>query len=499
MGRDGPADGSTPSLSSAPGPLARVWKWAKRKAGGRARLAVLALLAAVVGLDGADKATISVNARAIEHAFSINDAGIGLLVSVSSLTGALFTLPVGVLTDRVTRVRLLGTSIALWALASLASGLAPSFGWLMAARVALGAVTATAGPTVASLFGDFFPAGERARLYGYVLAGELVGTGAGYVITSGITALTSWRFSLAWLTLPALALSAVVWRTPEPSRGRQETLTSGRERSKDRGKPSSQGPAGEALPEAQDAAGHLAEESGVPVVRGQVLVEDPRRMSLWRVARYVLRIRTALLMITASALGYFFFAGVRTFALLFATRHYAISTGAASGLTLVVGTGALAGVFGGGRLADLLLRRGYLNGRVLVPSLALLLAPLALAPAFITTSLWAAVPLLTLGAALLAAPNPPLDAARLDIVPPGLWGRAEAIRTAVRTLGEFLAPLLFGYLSASVFTGADHLRDAFLLGLAPLAAAASLGFLALWTYPRDVATANASGPRRASA
>ena len=48
------------------------------------------------------------------------------------------------------------------------------------------------------------------------------------------------------------------------------------------------------------------------------------------------------------------------------------------------------------------------------------------------------------GAALLSAANPPLDAARLDIMPAGLWGRAESTRTVVRSLAQALAPVLFG-------------------------------------------------------
>ena len=51
------------------------------------------------------------------------------------------------------------------------------------------------------------------------------------------------------------------------------------------------------------------------------------------------------------------------------------------------------------------------------------------------------------GAALLAAANPPLDAARLDIMPAGLWGRAESTRTVLRSLAQAVAPLVFGGLA----------------------------------------------------
>jgi hypothetical protein len=82
------------------------------------------------------------------------------------LVGAAFTIPAGLLTDRTRRTWLLGGSIAIWALATVVSGAATSYLWLVLARVALGVVTATTGPAVASLTGDYFPAADRAPLVG---------------------------------------------------------------------------------------------------------------------------------------------------------------------------------------------------------------------------------------------------------------------------------------------------------------------------------------------
>jgi sugar phosphate permease len=65
-----------------------------------------------------------------------------------------------------------------------------------------------------------------------------------------------------------------------------------------------------------------------------------------------------------------------------------------------------------------------------------------------------------------------LEAARLDIVPAGLWGRAEGVRTVLRLVGEAAAPLLFGIV-ADDFGGRAGtgigLRNAFLIMLIPLA------------------------------
>jgi hypothetical protein len=71
-----------------------------------------------------------------------------------------------------------------------------------------------------------------------------------------------------------------------------------------------------------------------------------------------------------------------------------------------------------------------------------------LAPAIATRAVAVALPLLIVGAILLGAPNPPLDAARLDIMPPGLRGRAggapqERLPRCPGTRCKILLQLLF--------------------------------------------------------
>ncbi len=131
----------------------------------------------------------------------------------------------------------------------------------------------------------------------------------------------------------------------------------------------------------------------------------------------------------------------------------------------------------------------------------MLTVPVFFAPAVYATSLAVAVPLLVTGALLLGAVNPPLDAARLDILPPYLWGTGEGVRAMLRTLCEAAAPTLFGYFSAQVFDSAGGgssgtgLQYTLLFFLLALVAAGLLGLVAMRTYPRDVATAQASTRR----
>jgi hypothetical protein len=108
----------------------------------------------------------------------------------------------------------------------------------------------------------------------------------------------------------------------------------------------------------------------------------------------------------------------------------------------------------------------------------------------VTTHLSVAIPLLVLAACCLGAANPPLDAARLDIMVPRLWGRAEAVRSLLRNFGDAAAPLLFGVLAQAVFGGSTGLEYTFLVMLSALLAAAVITLLiGRRTYPHDVAAA----------
>src|SRR5207302_9215549 len=135
------------------------------------------------------------------------------------------------------------------------------------------------------------------------------------------------------------------------------------------------------------------------------------------------------------------------FALLFVRGHYHASQAEAELVLGMLVVGALIGTLVSGRLTDLMVRRGFLEARVWVPALCYLGAAALLVPGILASHLSSALWFDVGGAALLSAANPPLDAARLDIMPSGLWGRAESTRTVLRSLAQALAPLVFGGLA----------------------------------------------------
>lgn len=454
------------------------------RTGSRARLRAVATLAAVIALDGADKGTVSATADNIKSTFHVGNTDIGVLLTIVSLVSAVLTVPMGVLTDRISRTRLLAVTIVGWAVAVAISGASTSFMFLLLTRVGLAAVGAAAGPAVASLVGDLFPTDERGKIYGRILAGELVGTGLGLVGSTFIAGVLGWRWAFWWLVLPTLALAWVMFHTREPRRDQTDVLQA---------EPDSawQGSDDDGI--SQGVMRRALRRANAKPRKELVLRESPERMPLLRAVEYVLRVPTNRILIVASALGYFFFAGLRGFAVEFSQDQYGVSKSQASGLMIVIGAGALIGVFIGGRLADKLIGRGVAAGRVWVPAVALLSVPIFLGPALWSSQIAISLPLIVVGAGVLSAANPPQDAARLDIMHPRLWGRSESIRSLARTALEAIAPLLFGYTSEHLLGGDGRgLQATFLIFLIALPAAGGLGLLALRSYPRDVATAQAS-------
>ncbi len=533
--------------------------------GGPARARVVAIFGAVLALSGADASTVGAVAPQLEHAMRIGNAKIGLLSSVVLLIGALFVLPVGMYVDRHKRIPLLAISIVLWSIASLASAFADTYWHLLLTRFVLGAVTATAGPAIASLTGDYFSPEERGRVYAYILGGEAAGTAVGFIVSGSVASLISWRVAFVLLSLPGFFLARTLWRTvPEPQRGGQSRLAHGALDFMGAAPHEASGPPWPA--EATTAPGAPGGAPASPPSRppsppsrppsppnrppcpwGRRLCPASRRtpqteppttetepptvgaeaptagaepadaettdtVGLLAAMRYILSIPTNLLLIVGSSLGYFYFAGLQTFALLFVRGHYHVSQATSElGLGLLV-LGALIGTLVSGQLTDLMLHRGIPQARVILPAVCYLGSVALFIPGILGRHLFPALWFDVAGAALVSAANPPLDAARLDIMPAWLWGRAESTRTFLRSLAQALAPLAFGGLSQLIAgivpsqapigthpglvspNTATGLEVTFLIMLATLAAAGMALARARNTYVADVAAAGTVRP-----
>ena len=194
----------------------------------------------------------------------------------------------------------------------------------------------------------------------------------------------------------------------------------------------------------------------------------------------------------------------------FVEGQYHVGPAETSLILLLLVIASVIGTLVSGRVTDALVRRGAVEARMWVPAVCYIGATAAFIPGVLGHSVTPALWFDIAGAALLAAANPPLDAARLDIMPAALWGRAESTRTVARSLAQALSPIVFG-LMADLINGA-HLEQApigthahrvthhsalgleytFLIMLVTLGAAGWFMLRARHTYAGDIAVAAAS-------
>lgn len=125
--------------------------------------------------------------------FRISDAQFGLLVSAYTLAAGVSGLLASTYVDRFGRKRLLLVLYVLFGLATLACGLAPSYGLLMGARIAAGLFGGVLAALSQTIVGDVIPFERRGRAMGIVMTSFAVSTVAGVPLGLFLATTFSWH------------------------------------------------------------------------------------------------------------------------------------------------------------------------------------------------------------------------------------------------------------------------------------------------------------------
>lgn len=149
--------------------------------------------------------------------FGLSNARFGLLVSAYTFSAGFSGLMAALYVDRFSRKRLLLVMYGLFALATLACGLAPTYVALLLARVATGLFGGVLSALSQTIVADVVPFERRGRAMAVVMTAFSASTVAGVPLGLFMSAHLSWQApfvliaalafilqGLAWLTLPRL-------------------------------------------------------------------------------------------------------------------------------------------------------------------------------------------------------------------------------------------------------------------------------------------------------
>ena len=172
-----------------------------------ATLVPLLLLALVITMGFTALGSFGTIQESAKAELDLSDDALALIQGIgAAVPMVLFSIPIGILVDRRSRVRLTITLAMIWTVGTLLTAFAPSATWLTAARMLVG-IGATGSLTAAlSLCADFCAPEQRGRAMLIVNLGKALGVALGF-------ALTGWLFGLlSDFTVPDWLAGFAPWR-----------------------------------------------------------------------------------------------------------------------------------------------------------------------------------------------------------------------------------------------------------------------------------------------
>lgn len=180
-----------------------------------------------------DRYILGLLVEPIKAEFDLTDIEVGWLLSAFVYVYGFVGIFMGWLIDRGRRVWIVSLGIALWSVATVATGMAKNFAQLFAARMSVGVGEATLSPAAFSIIGDSFPPERRAKPVAFYSSALPIGAGVASLVSAGIIAwaatgetqslpffgdLSAWRFTLIVVGLPGLLIALAFLFLREPLR-----------------------------------------------------------------------------------------------------------------------------------------------------------------------------------------------------------------------------------------------------------------------------------------
>jgi MFS transporter, Spinster family, sphingosine-1-phosphate transporter len=131
------------------------------------------------------------------------------------------------LAERCSRWTIIGIGVAVWSMASAASGLAGSFTALLLTRCFVGIGEAAYGPVAPALISDLYPVKMRGQVLSWFYVAIPVGSALGYVLGDRVSQALDWRWAFYVVMPPGLLLALwSFWMRArhEPKRGEADRV-----------------------------------------------------------------------------------------------------------------------------------------------------------------------------------------------------------------------------------------------------------------------------------
>jgi branched-chain amino acid transport system ATP-binding protein len=187
----------------------------------------LLILFGLNAVDELDRTAFSVLLPEIREEFGLNLTGVLGIVAAVGAAALVLQVPIAQLADRGSRSRLTLIGAAVWAVFSVATGLAWVLWALAVARAGSGIGKAVVDPTHNSLIADYYAPEHRNNVFAFHRAANVLGQIVGPIVAGLVAYQFGWRWPFIIFAVPTMILVILGLRMKEPIRGAHERRAMG--------------------------------------------------------------------------------------------------------------------------------------------------------------------------------------------------------------------------------------------------------------------------------
>jgi MFS transporter, Spinster family, sphingosine-1-phosphate transporter len=212
---------SNPSTIGGADPSARsdgTRRWA---------VAILIALTAINFVNYLDRYVLSAVLEEVRLELDLTDGHSGLLGTMFMVVYTVAAPFSGYVGDRWRRNRMIAVAVALWSIATMATGLARDYETLLILRALVGIGEAGYATVAPAIIADLFVPGERGRKLAWFYLAIPLGSALGYLVGGWVGEHYGWRMAFFVAGGPGVLLALIATVLPDPQRGAMDDESEG--------------------------------------------------------------------------------------------------------------------------------------------------------------------------------------------------------------------------------------------------------------------------------
>jgi predicted MFS family arabinose efflux permease len=178
----------------------------------------LIVLFAINILNFYDRQVLSSLTEPVRKEFALSDTQIGFMTTAFTLLYAVIGLPIGRLTDRWNRKKLLASGVTVWSVLTASTAVAGTYGFLLFSRLGVAVGEAVCAPVGTSWLGDLYPSNKRSGALALFMLGVPIGTALSSLCSGPVAQAFGWRAAMVLAAVPALLLIPALLTLHDPPR-----------------------------------------------------------------------------------------------------------------------------------------------------------------------------------------------------------------------------------------------------------------------------------------